>query len=629
MGDVDDRHNRRVLIIDDQQEIHADFAEMLKPRLAAATDRMAATFGVAEPPRTFLPEFELLHASNGEDGYAIVKQGQETDRPVAVVFVDIRMSPGMDGVETIRRMRKVDPDMEAVIMTAYTDKPLSEIVTGMESLHRLLYIRKPVAREEVQQITLCLIEKWNVERDLDERRRQLVSSHRRLEAVLNATGDAIAMWDPAEGLVFVNRWYEKLVDANRDELQRMTLAELDTHYEQRFREPELNDEDYHYLTVGRESVVERIVDGSWREPRQFYRRQSVVRDEHGEELGNLYVYRDVSRELEAERMKAEVARLRSELATRTFPEMVGSAATMHRLYALMGQAVEHSITVLILGESGTGKELVARALHLNGPRRMEPFLAINCAAVPEALIESELFGHEAGAFTGAAQRRIGVFERAGGGTILLDEVGDMPPPLQAKLLRVLQEREIQRVGGTEAVPVDVRVIAATNQDLEAAVNAGRFREDLYYRLAAFPVVVPPLRERREDIPLLAQHLMQKHAMRSGKRISSITSAALRMLQQYHWPGNVRELENAMGRAVLGETTDVLQASSLPSQLLRSVAAGADHPAAPRTLAEVERAALSQALTTAAGNVTAAAQALGINRATLYRKLKRHELSVQG
>ncbi len=234
--------------------------------------------------------------------------------------------------------------------------------------------------------------------------------------------------------------------------------------------------------------------------------------------------------------------------------------------------------MLIRGESGTGKELVAKSLHCNGPRANRPFLAVNCAAIPDSLIESELFGHEKGAFTGATQRRLGCFERAHGGTILLDEIGDMQPALQAKLLRVLQEREIQRVGGEATIAVDVQVIAATNQNLEEAMRAGAFREDLFYRIAAFPIVIPPLRERREDIPLLANHFLKKHADGNAAAPGRISAGAER---------------------------------AAPADLL--------------PLAEAERQAIARALAASGNNVTRAAAALGINRTTLHRKLKKYDL----
>ena len=285
--------------------------------------------------------------------------------------------------------------------------------------------------------------------------------------------------------------------------------------------------------------------------------------------------------------------------------------------------------MLISGESGTGKELVARAIHANSDRKAGPFITVNCAAIPETLIESELFGHERGAFTGATTKRIGTFEEANRGTIFLDEIGNMELSLQAKLLRVLQERQIQRVGGTANIPVDIRVLTATNQDLEAAMEAGTFREDLFYRISTFPIEVPPLRGRREDIPLLADHFLKKYAEKATKSINAISPDALESLMQYDFPGNVRELENIIERAVLLETTELLQSSSLPSQILSMISSQPIlfSPDSTKILPfeEVERQALAHALKVMDNNVTKAAQALRIPRTTFYRKLKLYQL----
>ena len=630
--DFKDSENLLVLIVDDQKEIHDDFEEMLRPPLKkSAADDLAAAF-LHEDNKSFLPEFELLHATNGEEAYRAIETGKESNRPIAVAYVDIRMPPGIDGIETIRRVRTIDRDVEIVIMTAYTDKSLPEIVQDMELLHKLLYIRKPFSREEIQQITLSLVGKWNVEQELSRKQRQLTASHRRLEAVLDATGDAMAMYDADERLVFANRGYEKMLDLSSSELKKMSYGAFTEHFQKRFQEPDLPDvEKGFFIEDGGRMVQEASAAGKLPRQRLFYRSTAPVHDSQGGVIGDLYVYRDVSKEIEVEQMKAEVMRLRSALETTySFSGMVGDSDQMQQVYALVKQAAESDITVLIRGESGTGKELVAKSFHFNSSRKQGPFLAINCAAIPEALIESELFGHEKGAFTGAAKQRIGAFERAKGGTVFLDEVGDMPQVLQAKLLRVLQEREIQRVGGSSSIPVDVRVIAATNKDLESRVKSGEFREDLYYRIAVFPIVVPPLRERREDIPLLAKHFLEKHAERIDKFISGISNAALRLLLQYDWPGNVRELENAIERALLLETTDVLQAHNLPPQLSPIVNArrGRPEPAAVLPLAEVERQALLHALEVAAGDKIKAARLLGIDRVTLYRKLKKLDLSAK-
>ena len=621
--------NRRVLIADDQKEIHDDFAEMLRPRfLETVTDDLASAFMV-QREESFLPEFELLHVNSGEEAYEVIKAEKEAGRPISVAFVDIRMPPGLDGIETIRRVRKIDRDVEVVIMTAYTDRSLAEIIHDMELLHKVLYIRKPFAREEIQQIALSLVGKWNVERELAARRSQLKDSHQRLEAVLDATGDALAMYDVAGKLVFANRGYEKVLDLSKDELKKMSPKASREQFRERFREPDLTDVQGRFIFGNKGEVVERTAADKLPGERLFYRSVAPVHDGRGDVIGDLHVYRDVSREIEVERMKAEVLRLRTELKTTySFSGMIGGSAPMRQVYALVKQAAESDITVLIQGESGTGKELVAKSFHFNSLRKEGPYLTINCAAIPEALIESELFGHEEGAFTGATKRRIGVFERATGGTVFLDEVGDMDLALQAKLLRVLQEREIQRVGTTTPIPVDIRLVAATNKDLEDAVKTGRFREDLFYRVSVFPIAIPPLRERREDIPLLAKHFLEKHTKRNCKSISGISTATLRLLLQYNWPGNVRELENAIERAVLLETTDVLQVNNLPPQLSPIVDSGKGGaaPASVLPLAEVERQALVNALEASDNNVTEAARALGLGRATMYRKLKKYDLS---
>ena len=315
--------------------------------------------------------------------------------------------------------------------------------------------------------------------------------------------------------------------------------------------------------------------------------------------------------------------------TYSFGEIVGTSQIMQQMFALMKRAAGSDITVLISGESGTGKELVARAIHFDSPRKEGPFITVNCAAIPETLFESELFGHEKGAFTGATTKRIGKFEQANQGTIFFDEIGDMPLVLQSKLLRVLQERQIQRVGGTANIPVDIQVLTATNQDLEAAVEAGTFRKDLFYRIAVFPIEVHPLKDRREDIPLLADHFLKKYAGSVKKSIKAISADALQLLMQYDFPGNVRELENVIERAVLLETTELLQSSNLPPKILSTISSNPilffRDPTEIPLFQEVERQTLAHALKLMDNNITRAAQALDIDRSTLYRKLKVYQL----
>ena len=299
---------------------------------------------------------------------------------------------------------------------------------------------------------------------------------------------------------------------------------------------------------------------------------------------------------------------------------------MQGVYDLIAQVSRSDTTVLIRGESGTGKELVANAIHYNSLRSGKPFIKVNCAALPETILESELFGHEKGAFTGALAQRKGRFELADGGTIFLDEVGDFSPATQIKLLRVLQEREFERVGGIGSMRVDVRVIAATNRNLEDLITQDKFRQDLYYRLNVFPIHIPPLRERRSDILLLADHFVEKYSQRNHKHVRRISTPAIDMLVAYHWPGNVRELENCVERAVLLSQDDVIHGHHLPPSLQTAEASGTV-PAAtlPAMLDNLEREMILDALKSARGNMAKAARQLGISERLMGLRVKRYDI----
>jgi len=303
--------------------------------------------------------------------------------------------------------------------------------------------------------------------------------------------------------------------------------------------------------------------------------------------------------------------------------MVGGAASMLEVYRLVARVAPTTSTVLIQGETGTGKELIARAIHSASRRPDQPFVTVDCSALAETLLESELFGHVRGAFTGAVSDKRGLFEAASGGTTFLDEIGEITPCMQAKLLRVLQEREVRRVGGTESFKVDVRVIAAANKDLGALVGDGKFREDLFYRLSVVTIVLPPLRERRDDIPLLARHFLDGYLAENDRTPCAISPEAMSLLVEYDWPGNVRELQHAIERAAALTPNCVIVPDDLPPKL--SDAAGhAGSAAAPvLSLQEVVKGHLRRALKQAGWNKKLAAQLLGIHRRTLYRLTKRH------
>jgi DNA-binding NtrC family response regulator len=355
--------------------------------------------------------------------------------------------------------------------------------------------------------------------------------------------------------------------------------------------------------------------------------------------------------VERVRDREELHRLTRDLAERgKFGRLVGGSPGMQDVYRLIQQAAPTRVSVLITGESGTGKEVVARTLHEMSPRHAKPFVAVNCASIPHSLLESEILGHERGAFTGATATRPGCFELAHGGTLLLDEIGEMPPELQAKLLRVLEERMIRRVGGTQERPVDVRVISSTNIDIDRALDDGRFRRDLFYRLNVFAIRLPPLRERPDDVVVLARHFLDEHARANDKEIRGMSPAVTEVLREYRWPGNVRELRNVIERAVVVCEGPRLEVTDLPDlaapAAIAAVAAIAGNGSgdrshapvseAPRpggpvplevrpgtTVEEMERLLIQETLRRTDGNKTRAAELLGISTKTLHNKLKKY------
>jgi DNA-binding NtrC family response regulator len=338
----------------------------------------------------------------------------------------------------------------------------------------------------------------------------------------------------------------------------------------------------------------------------------------------------IQRALDHQHDRREIRNLRQIVKEKyRFENIIGTSQRMQEIYNLIAKVADTDSTILIQGESGTGKELVARALHFNSNRQHQPFVAINCSALPENLLESELFGHKKGAFTGAVQDKIGLFEEAEMGTIFLDEVNSMAVSLQTKLLRVLQERQIRRVGDTKTVPINVRVLAATNEALHEKIKGGNFREDLYYRLAVIPIEMPALRERLDDIPLLVQHFLNKNAAQTGTEPKRIDQKAIDVLQGYRWPGNVRELENAIERACALCDDGLIRVTDLPPQVVRQ--AHTPQPEHSGTLPvgqtldeyirEQERRYIEETIKFNAGSRERAAKMLGISMATLYRKLE--------
>jgi DNA-binding NtrC family response regulator len=331
----------------------------------------------------------------------------------------------------------------------------------------------------------------------------------------------------------------------------------------------------------------------------------------------------VNKALEVRTLRDENRELRAELSQRyEFDNIIGRSAAMREIFATIERVAPTRATVLLCGESGVGKDMIARAIHHHSPRDNKPFVKINCTALPENLMESELFGYEKGAFTGANISKPGKFEQADTGTVFMDEIGDVPPAIQVKLLRVLQDREFERLGSNKVRHVDVRVIAATNVDLRAALEQGEFREDLYYRLNVLPLNIPPLRDRKEDIPYLARYFVRKLSKDSGSRVESISDGAIERLMEYHWPGNVRELENAIERSLVLASGDVLEAADIRIDMAPKQRLGSADGFLPEgmTLDSYEQSIIREALNRANGNKSQAARLLGLTRNALRYRL---------
>jgi len=360
----------------------------------------------------------------------------------------------------------------------------------------------------------------------------------------------------------------------------------------------------------------------WKSAKEAIRLGALDYFEKGQEPEELF--HRIDNALASRALRRENANLKAQLRERYgLPGLIAQSPAMQAVLDLVERVAPTDATVLIQGESGTGKEVIAKAVHHASPRAARPFVAVNCGAVPETLLESELFGYVRGAFTGAAGGKLGLFEEAGGGTLFLDEIAEMPATLQVKLLRALQSGEVRRLGATQAATIDVRVLAATNGDLATRISQGSFREDLFYRLNVIQVVLPPLRDRREDIPALAEHFLARAAAKLGRTLR-LSPAALERVLRYPWPGNVRELENAIERAAILSRSETVEPDDLPPHVSAGLQLGPS-PALPRqvTLAEAERAHILTTLERFGRNHSGAAEALGIGRTTLWRKLKEY------
>jgi PAS domain S-box-containing protein len=445
------------------------------------------------------------------------------------------------------------------------------------------------------------------------------------KSVVDTIADGLMVVDPEGIIVTVNNAMERITGYGRDELigQPCTVLDCDICSGVRARGGDQHCQLFKKGQINHRKCVLQKKDGK---PLQVYKNGVLLRDDGGSILGGVETFTDLSELVAKERV---ITRLRQQLSSEDgFHGILGKSAAMQRIFDLISSAAQSEAPVIIYGESGTGKELVAAAIHRLGPRRKEPFIKVNCAALSESLLESELFGHVRGAFTGAERTRVGRFEAANGGDIFLDEIGDLPLSTQIKLLRVLQEKEIEKVGDHQPISIDVRILAATNKNLKRLMEQGRFRDDLFYRIGVIPIHLPSLRERREDIPLLIDSFISRVRLKTEKPISGIGKEALDLLMRYDWPGNVRELTNVIEYAfVLCHQGDIgrdhLPAEIVSGSSLRSRTKQVEW----QLSAAGQREQLIEALAAAGGKKSEAAKILGISRVTLWKRLKTFGIEV--
>ncbi|MGB5985203.1 MAG: sigma 54-interacting transcriptional regulator [Desulfobacterales bacterium] len=445
------------------------------------------------------------------------------------------------------------------------------------------------------------------------------------KTVVNTIRDGILIVNTRGAIVSVNRAFETITGYPREELIGQTCRLLDCNV----CAPTPGGADEHWCELFRQGEIgtrQCVIRSKSGRPVHVVRNGSLLKDSSGNVIGAVGTLTDVSDLIEKDN---QLEAFRRELRMKDgFHGIVGTSPAMLRVFDLVENAAYSDAPVIIYGESGTGKELVSRAIHEIGERSGGPFVKINCASLSDSLLESELFGHVRGAYTGAVRDRVGRFEKASGGDIFLDEIGDLPITTQVKLLRVLEEKVVERVGASTPIPVDVRIISATNRNLPQLVEENRFREDFYFRINVIPIHLPPLRERVEDIPLLAETFFRTIRLKSGKDVAGIDDAAMEALISYHWPGNVRELKSAFEYALVACNNALIRPEHLPHAVTGSKPNAG--PAGQRTFnhQEIEKQELLEALENTGGNQSRAAELLGVTRVTVYNRMKRHGISAQ-
>ncbi len=448
---------------------------------------------------------------------------------------------------------------------------------------------------------------------------------RYLKEIIDTMNDGLMVASPDGTILMVNKAFEKIMGYDRQEIigRSCTLLQCDACAGARKEQPGHWCELFRQGSATRKRCLFMRKDGSYA---HILKNASVLRDRNGQVLGAVETLTDISELAKLDERIQQLSRLVDNAGN--FQGLVGKSPAMQQVFDLTQKAAQSEAPVIIYGESGTGKELVAHAIHALGRRREGPFITCNCSALNEALLESELFGHVKGAFTGAYTHRQGRFEAAHRGDIFLDEVGDIPPAIQVKLLRVLETKQFERVGDHRPIATDVRIITATHRNLEALVAQGKFREDLFFRINVIPIHLPPLRDRLEDVPLLVDYFLQQLRQRSGKAITGLSREAMRILLDHPWPGNVRELKGVLEYALVVAAEGLITPAHLPPKLGRQELFPAAAPQAGAASAADEKAALVNALRQTGGNQSRAAALLGVTRVTVWHRMKKHGIDVQ-
>jgi PAS domain S-box-containing protein len=528
-----------------------------------------------------------------------------SERDFDLILADIILG-GNTGIDVLRKVRDKDINCPVIMITG---QPSIETASEAVRLGAFDYLTKPVDKYALIKITKQALKYKSILNEKDKTEAEKEKFRADLETIFRSVQEGIVTVDSQMRVMKVNKAFEHICGLDRQDIVGNSFADLS----KRCNKPccQVLEEVLQTHKEVKTSRVECIRHD--RKKQMVVLTSSPLLDRANKFTGAVLVIRDITRESDLE------CRLKQR---HQFQNMIGTSDKMQEIYALLEDLLESDTTVLITGESGTGKEIVADALHYGGYRARKPFVKINCSALTDSLLESELFGHVKGAFTGALQGKLGRFEMADGGSILLDEIGDISAKLQLKLLRVIQEKELERVGESTPVKIDVRIMASTNRNLQALVNADKFRADLYYRLKVVEVMLPPLRERIDDIPLLTAHFCKRFSKRFNKDIEDVSEDVKRMLSDYPWPGNIRELEHALEHAFVLCHGGFITVDHLPSEI-RAYHNNKNYPAAKRPAADIQD--ILRALEKTAGNKAKAARLLGMSRRTIYRKLSRHEI----